>query len=111
MNDERDTQVQKQVRDELEAQLDTLDANVVAGLSAARHRALDQIQTKPRWQPVFGWAVAATLVIGVSLWWQQAPISHGMSADDFELLVSGDGIELYEDLEFYDWLSSENDAG
>lgn len=111
MNDERDTEVQKQVRAELESQLDTLDANVTARLSAARHRALDQLQVKPRWQPVIGWAVAATLVVAVSLWWQQAPMSSGMSADDFELLVSGDGIELYEDLEFYDWLSSENDAG
>lgn len=111
MNDERDTEVQQQVRAELDAKVDALDANVTAGLSAARHRALDQLQAKPRWQPVIGWAVAATLVVAVSLWWQQAPISNGMSADDFELLVSGDGIELYEDLEFYDWLSSENDAG
>lgn len=111
MNDERDTEVQKQVRAELEAQLETLDANVTARLSAARHRALDQLQTKPRWQPIIGWAVTATLLVAVSLWWQQASISNGMSVDDFELLVSGDGIELYEDLEFYDWLSSENDAG
>jgi hypothetical protein len=111
MNDQRDKEVQQRVRTELEAKLETLDANVAARLSAARHRALDQLTSKPRWQPVAGWAVAATLVVTVSLWWQQSPsTANGISPDDFELLVSGDGIELYEDLEFYDWLSSENDA-
>ena len=107
MTDERDSELQDKVRSELDAQLDTLDANVTARLSAARHRALDQLERKPRWQPVTGWAVAATLVLAVSLWWQQAPTGNGLSADDFELLVSSDGIELYEDLEFYEWLASE----
>lgn len=112
MNDQRDKEVQQRARAELEAKLETLDANVTARLSVARHRALDQLKTKPRWQPVAGWAVAATLVVAVSLWWQQSPSTlNGISPDDFELLVSSDGIELYEDLEFYEWLSSENDAG
>ena len=111
MNDERDKAVQQQIRAGLETQLDDLDANVTARLSAARHRALDQLKTRPRWQPVTGWAVAATLVVAVSLWWQQAPRGNGISAEDFEMLVSGDGIELYEDLEFYEWLASENNAG
>lgn len=109
-NDERDNDLPRKVRSELDAQLDMLDANVSARLSAARHRALDQLHTKPRWQPVAGWAVAASLVLAVSLWWQQAPTSNGISADDFDLLVSGDGIELYEDLEFYEWLSSQDGA-
>ncbi len=111
MNEQHDQELQQKVRTELESQLDTLDANVAARLAAARHRAVGELKIKSAWKPIAGWAVAATLVVAVSLWWQQMPITNGMSADDFELLVSSDGIELYEDLEFYDWLSSENDAG
>ena len=111
MNDQRDRDVQQKVRAELDKQLHSVDANVAARLSAARHRALDQLKPKSHWQPLAGWAVAATLVVAVGLWWQQTPSGNGLNPDDFEMLVSGDGIELYEELEFYDWLSSENDAG
>jgi hypothetical protein len=110
MNERDEQRIQELVRNVLERDADGLDADVTVRLAAARRRALGAVKPEMHWQPVAGWAMAASALLAVSLWWQTSTVD-GVNAEDFEILVSGEQIELYEDLEFYDWLGSDNDAG
>ncbi len=97
--------------DESEAQL---DANTLRDLRLARHKALESLH-KPRrlWQPVTLAAVAATVaVLAVSLQFMHPKITTtppGM--EDMVLLSAGDDLDLYENLDFYQWLELENHNG
>lgn len=110
MSKQDDRQSQDSVRQALERDLEELDVYAATRLAAARRRALDELRPARQWQLSPGWALAASVVLVLTIWWWRAPANSGISADDYAMLVSGEQIELYEDLEFYDWLGNENDA-
>ena len=60
------------------------------------------------WRPAAGLALAASLVLTAVLVLRTPPEAvPGADADkDFEMLVSGEEIQLYEDLDFYLWLDA-----
>jgi len=97
--------------DEREAQIDT---DTLRDLRLARHKALESLH-KPRrlWQPVALAAVAATVaVVVVSLQLRQPKLTvtpPGM--EDMALLSTGDDLDLYENLDFYQWLELEKHNG
>lgn len=110
MNERNDQRIQALARRALNRDIGTLDANVSARLASARRRALDHVRPGQRWGSMAGWAVAASVLLALNLWWWQMPAGNDVSADDFEMLVSGEQIELYEDLDFYHWVGADNDA-
>jgi hypothetical protein len=97
--------------DEAEAQL---DSGTLRDLRLVRSKALESLQ-KPRrlWQPVALAAVAATVaIVVVSLQVMQPkapPTAPGM--EDMALLSAGDDLDLYENLDFYQWLELEKHNG
>ncbi|MCI0659204.1 MAG: hypothetical protein L0170_19290, partial [Acidobacteria bacterium] len=54
----------------------------------------------------------ASVVILAGLLWLFAPNGAGPlpGHEDFELLTSAEGLEFYEDLEFYGWLADHERA-
>jgi len=55
-------------------------------------------------------ALVAVLTIGL---WQQTGTEQNLLAnlEDMSLLIASDDLELYEELEFYQWLADEQNAG
>jgi len=103
------------VRASLDAGMEQTPPHIAARLSAARHAALAsrKHRQQPLWLPAS--ALAAVLLLAVSVAWfaglpQEitAPVLAQQQASDFELLVQGDDLELYTDLDFYLWLDKRN---
>lgn len=97
--------------DETEAQL---DADTLRDLRLARHKALESLHRPRRiWQPLGLAAVAATvaiMVVSLQVMQTKTPVTApGM--DDIALLSAGDELELYENLDFYQWLELEQHNG
>jgi len=112
---ERDT-LQAGVRRVLDASVAGLDAASRSRLTQARHRALEARgrQRSPWAAGLALGGVAASvgvLVIAYALWQGQVPAQSYEALADLEVLTAGDQIELYEDLEFYEWLDSNAQTG
>jgi hypothetical protein len=104
---EHDETLMRAARTELEQGAETLDAVTLARLRAARARALDTgaRQRLPGWLPAG--AVALLMIAVMAGVYLQAP----PAADDTVAMMStlDDDYELYENLEFYEWLEAETD--
>ena len=103
---ERDEALMQAARAELEQGAATLDGVSVARLRAARARALETIPRDrhlPVWLPA---AAVALLVLAVTAVLQPQLAEQ----ESLELMSTLDeDYELYENLEFYEWLEAETD--
>lgn len=110
MNERNDQRLDNLARQALEREIATLDATVTVRLKAARRRALDHVRPTLNWESMAGWAAAASVLLALNFWWGRMPAAGEVSTEDFEILVSGEQIELYEDLDFYHWVGDDNAA-
>jgi hypothetical protein len=92
-----------------------LDAATLARLRAARRQALDQgRRARPGWLfPIGGLITAAVaLAVAVLLWFgAMQPTALQASLGDLDLLTAREGPDFFADLDFYDWLEHNADAG
>ena len=114
MNDEQS--FLNNIRQALDNSSESLDADITRQLSLARYRALEQYEQKHSyWRPAGGVALATMLLVAIGVWqFSGYERSNGMAQnmDDLELMASSDSLQLYEDLEFYQWLDViEDNAG
>lgn len=99
-------------RQRLNQGTDNLDPDTRQKLIAMRNRALNIHESKrwfPEWAPlpVMGLLTAILFIILVYAKPVTIPkLDTGL--EDLEILASVDQLELYENLEFYDWLANEN---
>ncbi len=93
-----------------------LDEDIKDKLFKARRHVLNQHYSQQEkkinrwwqhWLPVSSAAITVTLIIGISiqfgLWQSNELVLH----DDLELVTALDNIELYDDLDFYQWLAED----
>lgn len=110
------------VKRTLDTSADELDATTLAKLRRIRHDALTfsgQSTRPPRrwWIPVG--AIGTTVVAALVATWMTtavAPQAHVDGIEDIDLLASADNTDLYEQMDFYEWLESQqgnkqSDAG
>ena len=118
-----DTTVMEMAKRSLDNSVDTLDDSTLSRLQHARRQALrvaeQQSQRRessvfstimsPRLLPVGAIAIVALSIGLFSITWQQSqPEQHLIiSLEDLPLLSSQEDLELYEDLDFYEWLANE----
>lgn len=110
--DDQEEALLRKVKNALDASSETLDGATCTRLRAARTRALQQRHTRQPWLlwPAGGVALAAAALLSWGLWFN-VPVSHTPAAlEQLELLSSTESLELYTDLEFYQWLASATDA-
>src|SRR5262245_52383454 len=90
-----------------------LDARVRSRLTQARYAALAQADTRPmlwwrQWAPAAGVAAAAALAV---LIWPGARQQHEQPPDealnDLEIVLDGENLDLFEDLDFYEWVDAD----
>jgi hypothetical protein len=103
----------KRARAELDRAAAELDDFTIARLRAARKNALASASQRPLQR--FGWlplaaAAALTAVVVTTLWWQ-SPEPTELAAEELEWSLVRDDPDFFTDLEFYDWLRHEQDAG
>ena len=110
MSEQQHDSFVESVRQHLDAQADDLDELTVARLRAARRRALATHKPAGKyWLPAFSVATAAAALLAVLLW--QSPSAPPLPLEDWEIVVSGDDMELIEEYEFYEWLDATQAAG
>lgn len=87
-----------------------LAPTIVHDLQRARRKALDKLEKpRPSWQPaILVGAVALTVlvIIGLQTARVKPPASPG-AMEDMTILSSSDNLDLYENLDFYQWLDEE----
>jgi len=103
------------VRARLDESTQSLDAATLSRLNQARHAALAATSRGQRvwWLPAAGLAASCALVLAVVAWYPSAhrvgpaaPAAAHSSVSDAEV-AADDGIEFYQDLEFYAWLDAQ----
>jgi len=115
---ENTAQFLNKLTDDLDQSVEAIDVATQARLRTARREAVTASETRsqPAWlMPMGSLAAAATVaVLTVSLWQMptdQATDSQLPPLEDIALLSDNEGLEFYEDLDFYLWLDDEKEAG
>jgi ferric-dicitrate binding protein FerR (iron transport regulator) len=96
-----------------------LDAATLARLREARAKAVEAAGERsrgffrvPNWMRAGAFATAAAAVILFAVWMdppkQELPVK---SVDEFEIVLYADNLELYEDMDFYEWLADVGNGG
>lgn len=101
---------EKNVKQQLDLSLTTLDAMTQSQLSQARYKALAHAATKKfklsLWFTGLASAAVVALLVITIMPTIQIPNNQQLATGSEWLLVSDiDEIELYQDLEFYQWLA------
>lgn len=131
MNDPHD-QIAQRARAMLDASVDALDASTLSRLNRARQRAL-AVAAPPRRAGRTAWAAAFATITALVFAGFLIPRATGPTAPsptsgaatsarpetttiaslangDGEVIAAGDSLDMYEDLEFYAWLDTQQDG-
>ena len=98
-----------QAKEAFDDSVERLDAAALSRLNQGRHAALEQLENSRgkaewyRWAPAGGIAAAALVTVMV----MRGPDVENIPAEvvtDFDILLEGESLEMYENLEFYSWM-------
>jgi hypothetical protein len=98
---------------------DRLDAGTLSRLRDARVRAVEAAGERgrgffriPNWMRAGAFATAVAAVMVFMIWVdtpkQELPVK---SPDELEIVLNADNMDLYEDLDFYEWLAGAGNGG
>jgi hypothetical protein len=105
-------ELNKNIKQSLDDSVDALDANTLSRIRQVRAQAVDRSEARHvNWSRFFvgGFATACVMVLAVVLLLNSPTSIHPIPVpvDDMELISSSDNLELFEDLEFYEWLEED----
>lgn len=102
------------IRQALDESVESLDANTLSKIRQIRAQAIDRVVDKAdaphvNWLGVMsgGLATACVMVFVVMVLLNTSVSMQTVPVDDLELISSSDNLELFEDLEFYEWLDDD----
>jgi hypothetical protein len=115
---EHDQELLNKVRGRLDADLDNLAPSITGRLRESRRLAIDLADSKPlslfnmpRLVPAGGFATLAVVAVVVSLWFSQQTKSFSSNAaEEIEVLIVQGNLEMYKDLEFFQWLAQTHET-
>lgn len=103
------------IRQSLNDSIDSLDANTLSDIRQIRANAIDKAKSSKN--SVYagnkqsfligGVATACVMLLAVVLLLNSSTSMQSIQAEDIELISSSDSFELYEELEFYEWLEED----
>lgn len=117
-----DEDLTRRAREVFLASVAGLDAGVLKGLREARLKAIEAAEApRSQWQ---GWRIPASAmalvfvgVVAGALWWNgltgptAAPEPFNTAGnEDLPIVLTSDSLDMYADLDFYQWLESEDQA-
>ena len=115
--------IAKRTRELFLASLGQLDSSILARLREARLRAVEAASA-PRafWRPqhlglpLGAVALLFVVLVGGGLWWNSLtpppaaePFASGNN-DDLPIVLNSDSLDMYSDLDFYQWLETQDQA-
>ena len=113
----KDQQLENQIKSTLDKSVDELDASIQYRLQMARAKVLQsKVSIRPWYKRGVSWAgvtaVASVCVLSFTLF-NKAPLVEStsnefVSTTDSNLFDADAGIELYEEYDFYVWLSQQD---
>lgn len=109
MSKQNEDDLNARVKQGLDDSVRDLDANTLSKVRQIRFQAIEKANVKKTdWSGVMSGALATACVmvftVAILL---KTPAIEPVSVDDFELISSSDNLELFEDLEFYEWLEDD----
>ena len=113
-HDNPDERIARTAKQSFDESVDRLDAATLSSLNRGRQAALAEIARSSRrwqqWMPATG--LAAAVLLAVFAFRGPAEVDFvGEPATDIEILLSEESIEMFEDLEFYSWLATQELEG
>jgi hypothetical protein len=110
MNEDNEDKLATNIRQSLDDSVESLDTNTLAKIRQIRAQAVARADVRQRhWSNLMTGALATACVITFAvmvLLRSPAPTSS-VPLDDLDLISSSESLELYEDLEFYEWLEED----
>ncbi|MEL7448307.1 MAG: hypothetical protein AAFN78_03810 [Pseudomonadota bacterium] len=113
-----DEQMVRKIAAMFEQSVEATEPQHAEALKRARQRAVSEAGAAVgrRWLPLAAAAGVTALAVSVALLMPSADRpSNGLVADaengDIDILLGEESLEMIAELEFYDWLSAEADAG
>ena len=110
MNKRIEQELNENIKQTLDNSIDEIDTATLAKVHQVRARAIDRIGLQNNNGFGFiagGLAAACVMLFAVMILLQSPDNSQGLPANDIELISSSDDLELFEDLEFYEWLEQD----
>lgn len=110
MSNESEDKLKTNIRQTLDDSAASLDANTLSRIRQVRAQAVDKAQNRRNdWLTIMTGALAtACVMVFVVMVLLKSPAPMQTSPlDDLDLISSSDSLELYEDLEFYEWLEED----
>lgn len=107
MSKHNEDELNTNIRQSLDESVDALDANTLSKIRQIRAQAVDKAKTRhENWSGVISGALATTcvMVFAVMILLKSPTPMQTVPVDDLELISSSENLELFEDLEFYEWL-------
>ncbi len=98
------------IKQALNKSVDTLDANTLSRIRQLRAQAVDRTEARHNnWLGIMSGALATAcvMVFAIMILMQSPTTLQSVPIDDLELLSSSEYLELFEDLEFYEWLEED----
>ncbi len=109
MNDTDRDPLERRIVRTLDEEAAALDAATLSKLRRARSSAVASLagqRAHTPWGLAFAGSAAAAL-LAAGLWWNLS-IENGFAPpfEDLELVTSSEDLDLYEDLDFYEWMTT-----
>ncbi|MGB1799843.1 MAG: hypothetical protein ACPHLK_03320 [Gammaproteobacteria bacterium] len=102
------------IKQSLDDSIDALDANTLSDIRQVRAKAIEKASLNHSvWAGnkqgflIGGVTTACVMVLAVVLLFNSPTSVQSIPAEDIELISSSDSFELYEELEFYEWLEED----
>jgi len=110
MTKHNEDELNANIRQALDESVDALDASTLSKIRQIRAQAIEKAEVRSvHWQGYLlgGLATACVMVLAVVLLLNSPTSMQSVPVDDLELISSSDNLELFEDLEFYEWLEED----
>ena len=107
MNEHNEDKFEANIKQALDNGVDAIDAHTLSRIRQVRARAVEKAEVKSvNWFGVMSGALATAcvMVFAVMILLESPTPMQAVPVDDIELISSSDNLELFEELEFYEWL-------
>jgi hypothetical protein len=110
MKSHNEDELNSNIRLALDDSVESLDANTLSKIRQIRAQAVDKAgASQSDWPTIMtrALATACVMVFAVMILLKSPAPTQTVPLDDLDLISSSESLELYEDLEFYEWLEED----